>query len=172
MFKGLYYLPAKSISYSSKERKRDDIKYIVVHYTGNETDTAKNNAYFFATGNTREAGAHFFVDENDIYYSIRVKYSAYSVGTKDKKVVAKLFGKCTNYNSISVELCSNKGIFLPETLNNAELLIKQLMYLFNVPSERVVRHYDVTGKKCPGWYGWCDNNNSAWYKFKTRFLKG
>lgn len=118
----------------------------VVHYTGNETDTAKNNASFFATTNTRQAGAHFFVDENDIYYSIRVKYPAHSVGTKNEKVVAKLFGKCTNYNSISVELCSNKGRFLSETLNNAELLIKQLMYLFDIPSERVVRHYDVTGK--------------------------
>ena len=51
MIKGLYCLPSKSISYSQKKRKREDIKYIVVHYTGNTTDSAKNNASFFAKTN-------------------------------------------------------------------------------------------------------------------------
>ena len=168
MIKGLYYVPSKNISYSDKVRKRDDIKYIVIHYTGNRTDTAKDNAAFFQKINTRSAGAHFFVDENDIYYTIPVRYPAYSVGT-NSKVKAKLFGKCTNYNSINIELCSDAGDFLPETLDNAEILIKCLMYLFNIPKERVVRHFDVTGKQCPGWEGWCGESSHKWYKFKVRF---
>ena len=53
---------AKSISYGGV-RDLKSIKYIVLHFTGNKGDTAKNNALFYATGNTREAGAHFFVDK-------------------------------------------------------------------------------------------------------------
>ena len=59
----MYKRLAKSISYNSKKRSRKDVKYIVIHYTGNTGDTAKNNADYYATGNTREAGAHFFVDK-------------------------------------------------------------------------------------------------------------
>ena len=172
MIKGLYCLPSKSISYSDKKRKREDVKYIVVHYTGNTTDSAKNNASFFAKTNERVAGAHFFVDENEIYYTIPLYYAAYSVGTKNDKVKAKLFGKCTNYNSVNIELCSDAGKPLDATLDNAERLIKALMFIFDIPKERVVRHYDVTGKICPGWPGWYGENSREWYKFKVRFSKG
>jgi N-acetylmuramoyl-L-alanine amidase len=53
-----------------------------------------------------------------------------------------------------VELCSRKGkdgeyYFLPETVDNAVALIRELMEKYNVPPERVIRHYDVTGKICP-----------------------
>ena len=61
---------------------------------------------------------------------------------------------------------------LDDTLDNAEKLIKELMFMFNVPKEHVVRHYDVTGKICPGWPGWCGENSREWYKFKLRFMKG
>lgn len=53
---------AKSISYGNK-RPLSNIKYIVIHYTGNKGDTAQNNLDYFANGNTRQAGAHFFVDK-------------------------------------------------------------------------------------------------------------
>ena len=59
----MYKRMAKSISYSPTKRNRKDVKYIVIHYTGNSNDTAKNNADYYATGNTRLAGAHFFVDK-------------------------------------------------------------------------------------------------------------
>ena len=41
-------------------------KYIVIHYTGNKTDTAKANANYFRTEN-RGASAHYFVDKNTVY---------------------------------------------------------------------------------------------------------
>lgn len=172
MFKGLFYQQSKDISFSHKERKASDIKYIVVHYTANTTDNAKDNAHYFANGNTVEAGAHFFVDENEIYYTIPLKYPAFSVGTKAKKVTAKLFKKCTNFNSINIELCSTDFKVLDGTLDNAEKLIKELMFMFNIPKERIVRHYDVTGKICPGWPGWFGADSRDWYKFKLRFMKG
>ena len=44
------------------ERKTSDIKYIVIHYTGNNGDTALNNCKYFQGAN-RNASAHYFVDD-------------------------------------------------------------------------------------------------------------
>ena len=43
-----------------------NIKYIVIHYTSNDGDTAKNNADYFANNKNLSASAHYFVDENTI----------------------------------------------------------------------------------------------------------
>ena len=71
---------AKSISYGSK-RSKESIKYIVFHYTGNEKDTAEANATYFATSNTRTAGAHFFIDKKGkIFKSVDMNLTAWAVG--------------------------------------------------------------------------------------------
>ena len=62
----MYTRIANHNSYSYIKRKRKDVKYIVIHFTANKGDTAKNNADYFATGNTRQVGAHFFVDKKEI----------------------------------------------------------------------------------------------------------
>ena len=56
-------IKAKPVSYGGT-RSLDKIKYIVIHYTGNDsrTDTAKAECNYFKNGNTRYAGAHYFVD--------------------------------------------------------------------------------------------------------------
>ena len=71
---------AKSISYGNK-RPLSNIKYIVIHYTGNKGDTAQNNLDYFANGNTRQAGAHFFVDKKGkVGKSIEMSRTAWAVG--------------------------------------------------------------------------------------------
>ena len=107
----MYKKMAKSISYSPIKRNRKDVKYIVIHYTGNSNDTAKNNADYYATGNTRLAGAHFFVDKlGNTARSIPMNRTAWAVGGAkyaDCKATGggKYYSKCTNYNSVSIELC-------------------------------------------------------------------
>ena len=59
--------PAKSVSYSSTPRSLSNIKYIVIHYTGNKGDKASSNARYYAQSNTRTAGAHFFIDKIIIF---------------------------------------------------------------------------------------------------------
>lgn len=140
-------LKAKNISYGGK---RNSTKFIVVHYTGNATDTAKANAnYFSANGsNTRNAGAHYFVDDNDIYSSVPKEYSAYAVGgCFDSK--AKFYNVCTNNNSVSIELCSTKSKITDKTLSNAAWLIKKLMSEYNISLDHVITHRQVNGKVCP-----------------------
>ena len=51
---------------------------------------------------------------------------------------------------------------------NAAELVRQLMAEYDIPAERVIRHYDVTGKLCPGIIGWnADSGSEAkWQAFK------
>ena len=53
-------------NFTAKQRKLSDIAYLVVHYTGNRGDTAKNNADYFAREVTGTS-AHYFVDENEVW---------------------------------------------------------------------------------------------------------
>ena len=48
------------------------------------------------------------------------------------------------------------GPYLPAPLNQREVL--EIAEKYNIPPERVIRHYDVTGKKCPAY--WVDD--AAW----------
>ena len=93
-------------------RKTKDIKYLVIHYTGNDGDSAKGNANYFKT-HIVEASAHYFVDDNGIIQSVPDDFAAYSVGGKKYPSCAKTgggkrYGSCTNRNSISIELCDTR----------------------------------------------------------------
>lgn len=165
--------PARSTSYGLT-RKASQIKYIVLHYTGNQTDKAVNNAkYFSASGsNTRAAGAHYFVDENEIYQSVDDLKSAYSVGGSKYANCSStgggsVYGTITNANSISIEMCSSGGVISDKTVNNAVELTKMLMKKYGIPATNVYRHFDVTGKNCPGWTGWADKTAAKWKAFKS-----
>lgn len=141
------------------------IKYIVVHYTGNNGDTAYGNTKY--SKKYRGASAHYFVDENSIYQSIEDKNVAWHCGANSYK-----HPYCRNSNSLGVELCSrkdNKGnyYFMDKTVDNAVELVKMLMTKYNVPIANVIRHYDVTGKNCPAPFV---RNNKTWQEFKSRLV--
>ena len=139
------------------------IKYIVVHFTANNGDTAYGNTNYFKS--YRGASAHYFVDENGIYQSIEDKNIAWHCGAKKYK-----HSTCRNSNSLGVELCSRKDskgnyYFMDKTVDNAVELVKMLMAKYNVPIANVIRHYDVTGKNCPEPFV---KNIEAWQNFKNR----
>ena len=132
-----------------KKGRTDSIKYIVIHYTANNGDTAKDNLSYFANNQNLSASAHYFVDENEVCQSVKDTDTAYHCGAKTYK-----HKYCRNSNSIGVELCSRKDssgkyYFKDKTIANAVGITKELMQKYNVSVENVVRHYDVTGKICP-----------------------
>lgn len=146
-----YSRNAKSISMGGS-RDLKDIIAVVIHYTGNKGDTAKNNADYFATSNTRAAGAHIFVSRNgDIAYSIPIEKSAYAVGGKYSTLngAGAYYGKITNANSISIELCDCAS----KDPSWEQMLVCRELYLWlkgKCPNIKyVVRHWDVNGKSCP-----------------------
>lgn len=119
--------------------------YIVVHYTSNKGDTAKNNADYFARESVK-ASAHFFVDETSIWSSVPENYVAWHCGgTK------YYHAECRNSNSIGVEVCMNdkQGKVRVKSIELAAELVLVLMAKYNIPADRVIRHYDVTHKNCP-----------------------
>lgn len=141
---------AKPISYGGK-RNLSDVKFIVIHFTGNKGDTAKNNADFYATGNKREAGAHFYVDKiPEIWESVPMERIAWSVGhffTK-KDGAASYYGKCTNANSVSIEMCDCiAGASWEQMLAIRELVLYIKKRCPN--AKTIIRHWDVNGKECP-----------------------
>lgn len=160
---------ANKSNYGSK-RKTSNIKYIVIHYTGNNGDTDENNGKYFHN-NIVKASAHYFVDSDSVTQSVLDDYVAYSVGgAKYNNGGGKYYGKCTNMNSISIELCDDvkdKKIYPSvKTIENAVELTKKLMKQYGIKADHVIRHYDVTGKSCPAyWCGTSDKNK----KWKTEF---
>lgn len=154
------------------KRNIADIKYIVIHYTSNDGDTDEGNGNYFAN-NIVGASAHYFVDDDSITRSVPDDYIAWAVGGSKYKYTkgGTFYGKCTNANSISIELCDTKknGVydFTETTMKNAADLVKLLMEKYTVPVERVIRHYDVTGKVCPKPFV---DDEKAWKEFKERLV--
>lgn len=167
---------AKSISYGGI-RALTSVFYIPIHYTGNKGDTAKNNVDFFANGNIREAGAHFFVDQvGNVHQSIPMNRTAWAVGLGGMKKPdysnggASLYGKCTSSNSVSIELCDCA------TKDPSPAMIKAVKELVahiqkSCPNAKTIcRHWDVTGKECPK--RMIGTNNKKWEEFKKAITGG
>lgn len=125
-------------------------KYIVLHYTANNGDTAWGNCNYFHKEN-RGASANYFVDETSIWQCVEDNDIAWHVGTnKGYK------NGCRNNNSIGIEMCSRKdssGTYYikPETVANTIELVKYLIDKYKITNinTQIVRHFDVTGKRCP-----------------------
>lgn len=163
---------AKAISYGG-ERSLASIKYIVIHYTGNSNDTAKGNASYFATSNTRQAGAHFFVDKSGVIYkSINMNRIAWSVGGKysTSNGAGAYYGKCTNANSVSIELCDlTSGSPSWKQMVAVKRLVKHIQK--KCPNAKtIIRHWDVNGKTCPATM--VGRNNKEWEHFHNYITKG
>lgn len=140
------------------------IDYIVVHYTGNNGDTAWANTNYFKS-TFRGASAHYFVDENSIWQCVEDKNISWHCGAY------KYYNSCRNSNSIGVEMCSRKNnntyYFKDQVVNKTVSLVKELMKKYNVPLSRVVRHWDVSRKICPAPYCGNSKNDKAWNDFKN-----
>lgn len=158
---GNYQIKHTPYNYSSGNSGRD---WIVIHYTGNNTDTAAANANYFYTG-SRGASAHLFVDDTYIYEVVGLDDTAWAVGRNFGS--NNLFGTCNNRNSISIEMCSTNGSIADQTFVNTVYMTMELMDRYGIDASHVVRHYDVCTKLCPGWYGWNPKTGSEalWNEF-------
>lgn len=119
------------------KRNIGDVETIVIHYTGNNGDTAQNNLDYFA-GQNRNASAHFFVDETSVRQSVFMDEIAWHVTGHNAK-------------TIGIEMCSvmrNGEYEIPiATQLRAAKLAAQIALRYGLTN--VVRHYDLTKKQCP-----------------------
>lgn len=139
----------------------NDIKYIVIHDTGNKRKGADAYAHYryFNSGN-RRASAHYFVDDKGIFQLVEDYNASWHCGDRKGK-----YG-ITNHNSISVEICVNEDGDYEKAVDNTIDLVKCLMEKYNIPLDRVVRHYDASKKICPR--SMSKNNWERWWIFKRK----
>ena len=142
------------------------VKFIVIHYTGNKKDTAKNNATFFHNG-ARKSSANYFMDEAECYQSVALNNAAWAVGGTSVYKHAD----CRNKNSISIEMCcSGNSIVSEKTINNTAYLCAELCKYIGITADTVdtfvLRHYDVWDKQCPA--QWATENSAGWTTFKEK----
>ena len=149
------------------------IRYIAVHYTAGKTSRRGQAMQVRQVFLQRSASADFVVDDDTIVQinpDLR-NYYCWAVGDAKNKWTGggRLYGVATNKNTISIEICSTlrKGTsaqmpnhegwsLSPQAVEQARRLVRHLMNLYGIPKERVVRHYDISGKLCPGVVGWND----------------
>ena len=133
------------------------IEYIVVHYTANRGDTAKNNVDYFARTITGTS-AHYFVDRNAVMQSVDEGDTAWHCGSDHPR-----HPYCRNSNSIGIEMCNSVGSVPEAVRDRTAAFVRQKMKEYGIDSIHVLRHYDVTGKRCPA--PWVDNP-AEWMEFK------
>lgn len=164
-------LIANRKNYGSK-RSTSAIKYLVYHYTANDGDTDEANAKYFHN-NVVKASAHRFVDDDSVTISVPDNYVAYSVGGGLQGSKGhRFYKKCTNTNSISIEMCdtirNGKYEVSAKTRANAIALGKELVKKYGIKKENVIRHFDVTGKNCPAYFV---KDEEAWIKFRNEIFE-
>ena len=130
---------------------------IVIHYTANPGSTAmQNRDYFENLPETQEAQAssHFVVGiEGEVVQCIPTSEWSYASNQR-------------NFDTISIECChpDDSGEFTDETYNSVVQLAGFLCKRFNLTSDDVIRHYDVTEKLCPLYYV---EHEDAWIQMKA-----
>ena len=154
------------------------IEYIVIHFTAgvsSKVGKARDTAAWF-NNPVAKCSAHYIVDDGLIVQAVADTNIAWHCGANAYK-----HPFCRNSNSIGIEICSNHDNFISyaktpasdpgwyftkEEVKIAAELTADLMKKYNIPIEKVLRHYDVTGKDCPAI--WVDENKEGkqgWYNF-------
>lgn len=134
----------------------DTPQYIVIHYTANPGSSAQNNRdYFENLKNTGEtyASAQFVIGlEGEIIQCVPCDEIAYCSNN-------------LNEICISIEMChpDEWGNFNDATYNNCVYLVAKLMNYYHMDMDRLIRHYDVTGKNCPRYFV---EHEDRWEVFK------
>ena len=127
--------------YSRPQIPLKEVKKIAVHYVGNPNTSALANRNYFE--NCKEGG--------------RYVSSHYIVGLKGEVIQCiplNEWSYCTNQAngySISIECCHPKsdGIFNDSTYVSLCELCAMLLKKFNLTTNDLIRHYDITKKTCP-----------------------
>jgi len=136
----------------------EKIDGVVIHYVGNPGTTAEaNRNYFQSLSKGKEqiyASSHFIVGlEGEVVQCVPLTEIAYASNAR-------------NEDTVSIEVChpDETGEFSPATYNRAVDLTAWLCAAFDIdPEKDVIRHYDVSGKRCPLYYV---EHEDAWEAFR------
>lgn len=141
--------------YSRPQESLKQIRGIVIHYTANPGTSAQQNRDYFEglkEAHTTSVSSHFIVGiEGEIIQCVPSSEIAYASNER-------------NEDTLSIECChpDETGKFTKETYDSLVHLTAWLCGKFRVAPTAVIRHYDVTGKKCPLYFV---EHEDEWKKF-------
>ncbi|WP_346674736.1 N-acetylmuramoyl-L-alanine amidase [Enorma phocaeensis] len=131
------FIQASGANYTAGRGGRA-IDGMAVHYTATSASAHNNLVYFSRPG--AGASAHLFVDKDGaIRQSVRLEDTAWAVGD---------FAE--NQRTVSVEVVSAGEDFTDAQVAALAEIYAYLRATYGIT--RVIRHYDVTGKRCPAPY--------------------
>lgn len=138
----------------TKGRGGTAIDRIVVHYTGTSA-SAHNNLLYFSR-NSAAASAHYFIDKDGtIRQSVKEADRAWHAGNW-----------AMNCRSIGIEVVSAGEDFTSAQISSLAALIADIKSRYSIGD--IIRHYDVTGKRCPAPYV----SSSKWAVLKAQITGG
>ncbi len=129
---------------------------IVVHYVANPGSSAMDNRNYFEglkDSGATYASSNFIVGlTGEIVACVPVNEVAYCSNER-------------NDDTLSIECChmDETGKFNDNTYQSLVHLTAWLCGQYNLTADRIIRHYDVTGKNCPKYYV---EHENAWKQFK------
>lgn len=147
--------------YSRPGEKLDEVNAVIIHYVGNPGTTgAQNRSYFGEIAKTHEASrsAHFVIGlDGEIIQCIPLDEVSYASNER-------------NFDTISIECChpDKTGEFNKATYDSLVSLCLYLCAEFDLDTDSVLRHYDVTGKKCPKYFA---DHPESWEDFLFRLKR-
>lgn len=137
-------------------RRGQRVRTVVVHYTGAGGSAHENLVYFSRPG--AGASAHYFIGKaGDLRRSVPECDTAWHAGN---------WG--VNLSSVGIEVCSAGEPFTEAQVRTLRAIVRDLMARYGIPASRVIRHYDVTGKRCPAPYV----GEAAWRGLHARITGG
>ena len=141
------------------------VDYIVVHYTA-DAGSAWANAEFARRGkdgDKRISSFHYVIDSSSIFQSVDEADTAWHAGDD-----------AMSMRSIGIEVCSVGEDFTLGEIARLAWLVQDVMSRYGIPPERVIRHYDVTGKMCPAPYApnGSDPTGEKWTKLHAVITGG
>lgn len=141
--------------YSRPGDALEQVNGVVIHYTANPGSSAEANRNYFdglADSGERSVSSHFVIGiDGTVIQCVPLDEIAYASNDR-------------NADTISIECChaDETGKFSDATYQSLVRLVKWLEETYELEPSDVIRHYDVTGKKCPLYFV---ENEDAWEQF-------
>ena len=164
-----------SPNFSLPKRRKKNIKYLIIHYTGMKNELSALNRL---TDHRSKVSAHYFIKKNgEILNLVPDLYEAWHAGKSNWKNIQSL-----NRYSIGIEI-QNSGHenfyekFTFKQINSIKKLLRLLIKRYRVNSKNILGHSDIAPnrKKDPGekfpWKELAKLKLTHWHKLNEKKLK-
>ncbi len=132
------------------------VNSIVIHYTANPGTGAESNRNYFESLRIKQntsASSHYVIGlEGEVIQCVPLNEISYASNDR-------------NNDTISIECChaDESGKFNKKTYQSLVTLVAWICCEYNLDKEDIIRHYDVSGKKCPLYFV---DHEDEWEIFK------